>query len=106
MLLVVPLLAILVGCGYPIDTGPMLRWENPTTYKDGSPLGEDLAGINLYCGRSPGTYEVAVDAGLTEQYPLRWVAYWGGETWCAAKAYTITGVESDEFSNEAYYPNI
>ncbi len=66
-------------------------WDAPTTYIDGSPITEPLR-YRLLVGRSSGKYSIVIEADKTTA-GLR--LKHGGTYYCAVKAVTLAGIESD-----------
>ena len=81
-----------------------LTWDAPTTYVDGTPLGNDLAGYKLYCNSAPKQkgfpQDLPLGGTITGAKPTYRLWIWPGERrWCAVTAYAVNGKESEK-SNE------
>lgn len=73
-----------------------LSWDTPTTRTEGTPL-PDLAGYNVYYGRSPQSYSQIIDAGNAKTYTIDNLP--GGTYYFALTAYDSSGNET-EISDE------
>ena len=74
----------------------MLTWDAPTTKTDGTKL-DDLAGYNIYYGKSSGIYSVRIDVGNVTTYKVNNLSR--GTYYFAVTVYDKEGNES-AFSNE------
>jgi len=73
-----------------------LTWDVPTTKIDGAKL-NDLAGYNMYYGKSSGNYSLRIDVGNVTTYKVNNLSR--GTYYFAVTAYDREGNES-AFSNE------
>jgi hypothetical protein len=74
-----------------------LSWKAPTTYSDGTPLG-DLAGYRVHIGNSSCSYRQTIDVGKVTSYQTNNLAD-GAAYYFAVTAYNSSGTES-AYSNE------
>ncbi len=103
-IVVFAVLLLSVGCGgnerageviTPTTGSITLTWQAPETNEDESPL-TDLAGFNVYCGRSAGTYIQIIDVGY-DSTPT--ISLSQGTWFISVRAYDNDGYQS-EYSNE------
>ena len=101
---------ILYGCGGggggsstsssnpPEETTPSisLSWETPVSLADGKPLA-DLAGFNIYYGKSSQAYSDFLDVGKVQRYTFQSMSQ--GDYYFVITAYDAAGNETD-FSPE------
>jgi hypothetical protein len=84
----------------PADGNPTtsiaLSWETPISPTDGKPLA-DVAGYNIYYGKSPRIYSTYIDVGNVKTYTIS--NFPQGTYYFAITAYDSSGNETD-FSNE------
>lgn len=100
--------ALLLSCGGSADgndpdeqVGPneaLLNWNAPTTYVDGTPLLDALAGYRVYMGLASGDYGLPVEIGVVTRYRVKNLTS-GVTYYFAVTAFDKAGAES-AFSNE------
>lgn len=95
---ILTILFILVSVHASLAASVALRWDNPTTNIDASPL-TNLAGIEIYYRVYPAGTDIIINAGNTMCYVINGIA--AGTYYFRAKAYNTALVKSG-FSNQVY----